>query len=237
MVKGANGQWGFGDLKQGSAGGGGAAAVGGYANAPPPASQTWRTSEEMSADMSGPDAVTVQLRTTNGPINIKVVPKWAPMGAQRFLEMVRDGFYNDIAVYRGIPNGLIQFGALQQGDPRSSQYEKLPDDPLAGIPYVDGVIGFAAAGPNTRKYTVCIIMGDFRSQLGKGAHGTPSPETPFGMVSPESMSLMHSITCLGDIPQCGGRGADPDMIEKQGNAYVRAQFPNCDYIQGAQIFK
>merc|ERR1719272_1805916 len=177
--------------------------------------------------------MTVQLQTTKGPINIKVVPKWAPLGVRRFLQMVNDGFYKDISIYRGIPGGLIQFGALQGNDPRTTAYEKLTDDPLVGIPYAEGMVGFAAAGPGTRKYTVCIIKADFRTQLGKGAHGTPSPKTPFGMVAPESMALMHSITCLGDIPQCGGKGPDPGMIEQQGNAYIRSQFPTCDFVTAA----
>jgi cyclophilin family peptidyl-prolyl cis-trans isomerase len=225
MAKGADGKWGFAQNQA-------------AAPAPAPSGGTqgqWRSPEQMSADMAAPGTRTVQLQTTKGPINIKVIPSWAPLGAQRFLKMVEDGFYNDISIYRAINGGLLQFGALQGTDPRNNMYEKLPDDPVVGIPYAEGVVGFAAAGPNTRKHTVCIIKADFRTQLGKGAHGTPSPETPFGMVSPESMGVMHSITCLGDIPQCGGRGPDPDMIEKQGNQYIRSQFPTCDFVLGARI--
>lgn len=227
MVKGADGKWGFG------APGGATAAP---ASALPQSQQQapqWRSAQEMAQDLAGQDVATVQLQTTKGPINIKVVPKWAPLGAQRFLQMVSDGFYNDISIYRGINGGLLQFGALQGTDPRVNQYDKLPDDPLVGIPYAEGVVGFAAAGPGTRKYTVCIMKADFRTQLGKGPHGKPSPETPFGMVCPESMAVMHSVTCLGDIPQCGGRGPDPEMIEKQGNQYIRSQFPSCDFVRGA----
>jgi len=222
MVKGADGKWAFGNPSTMPA-----------APATAPVQSEWRSAEQMKADMAGPDVATVQLQTTKGPINIKVVPKWAPRGAQRFLQMVNDGFYKDISIYRAIKGGLLQFGALQGTDPRNSQYEKLPDDPLVGLPYAEGVVGFAAAGPGTRKHTVCIMKADFRTQLGKGAHGTPSPETPFGMVCPESMNVMHSINCLGDIPQCGGAGPDPQMIEQQGNAYIQAKFPSCDFVQGA----
>lgn len=223
MVKGADGKWAFGSN----------APAAPAAPATAPVQTQWRSPEQMQADMAAPDVSTVQLQTTKGPINIKVVPKWAPLGARRFLEMVNDGFYKDISIYRGIKNGLLQFGALQGTDPRNSRYEKLPDDPLIGLPYAEGVVGFAAAGPGTRKHTVCIMKADFRSQLGKGAHGTPSPETPFGMVCPESMAVMHSITCLGDIPQCGGNGPNPQMIEQQGNQYIQSNFPSCDFVQGA----
>jgi len=226
MVKGADGKWAFGSSS-------GRAGPGAAAPKTAPVQSEWRSAEQMQADMAAPDVVTVQLQTTKGPIDIKVVPKWAPLGAQRFLQMVNDGFYKDISIYRAIKSGLLQFGALQGTDPRNNRYEKMPDDPLVGLPYAEGVVGFAAAGPGTRKHTVCIMKADFRTQLGKGAHGTPSPETPFGMVCPESMNVMHSINCLGDIPQCGGSGPDPQMIEKQGNQYIQSQFPTCDFVQGA----
>merc|ERR1719253_8620 len=153
MVKSADGKWGFRQQQQQQQ----------QANSATSAQPQWRTPQEMKADMSEPDVRTVQLQTTKGPINIKVVPKWAPLGAQRFLQMVADGFYNEISIYRAINGGLLQFGALQNTDPRNNQYEKLQDDSLVGVPYAEGVVGFAAAGPNTRKHTVCIIKADFRT--------------------------------------------------------------------------
>jgi len=213
MQKGSNGQWGFLGAEQ---------------------PHRWLSKEEMDEDLAGNATALVQLNTTKGPIKIRVVPKWAPLGAQRFLEMIGDGFYKEIAIYRGINGGLLQFGCVQNSDPRSTQYRALEDDLLIGLPYAEGVVGFAAAGPRTRKHTVCIMKADFRSQLGKGALGTASTETPFGMVCPESMAVMHSITCLGDIPQCGGKGPDPHKIEEEGYAYLRQHFPACDYILTAE---
>mmetsp|Transcript_12995 Transcript_12995/g.35380 ORF Transcript_12995/g.35380 Transcript_12995/m.35380 type:complete len:270 (-) Transcript_12995:86-895(-) len=193
----------------------------------------WWSAADLASACAGPEAVTVRLETTKGPILIKVVPSWAPIGAQRFLELVADGYYSEVAIYRAINHGLLQFGVVKGTDPRSSQYERLPDDPLVGIPYAEGIVGFAAAGPGTRKSTVCIMKADFRTQLGKGALGTPSTETPFGMVFPESMAVMHSITCLGDIPQCGGKGPCPGKLEELGNDYIHSEFPACDFVIGA----
>lgn len=185
------------------------------------------------ADCNGPNAVMVRFDTTKGPIFIQVVPEWSPLGVRRFLQLVDDGFYNDISVYRAIRGGLLQFGIIKDTDPRSKQYAKISDDTLVGVPYAEGVVSFAAAGPGTRKSTICIMKADFRSQLGKGAIGTPSTETPIGMVCPSSMGTMHSITCLGDIPQCGGKGPDPGKIEAYGNDYIRKEFPTCDFITAA----
>mmetsp|Transcript_81768 Transcript_81768/g.243864 ORF Transcript_81768/g.243864 Transcript_81768/m.243864 type:complete len:274 (-) Transcript_81768:41-862(-) len=223
MGKGADGKWAITKALRG-------VPAAGAGTAPP---TEWRSAEAMAMDCASPEAVMVQLSTTKGPILIKVVPSWSPLGAQRFLQLVDEGFYGDIAIYRAINGGLLQFGVVQGADPRSSRYPKLPDDKLVGIPYAEGVVSFAAAGPGTRKNTVCIMKADFRTQLGKGALGTPSTETPFGMVCPESMATMHSITCLGDIPQCGGKGPDPGKLETLGNQYIRTEFPTCDFVTAA----
>lgn len=188
----------------------------------------WRTVEELAQDCASPEALTARLDTTKGPIYVKVLPSWAPLGATRFLELVDDGYYTDIAIYRGIRNGLLQFGVVQSTDPRSGRYQPLPDDELKGIPYIDGIVGFAAAGPGSRKATLCIMMGDFRTQL-----GTRSTETPFGMVCPESMATLRSITCLGDIPQMGGAGPCPGKLETLGNDYILRDFPTCDFVTRA----
>lgn len=227
MGRGADGNWAMTKAVRGVQAGSTAGAV-----APAPPVQ-WRSAQAMAADCAGLDAVTVCLDTTKGPIMLKVVPSWSPLGAKRFLQLVDDGYYDDIAIYRAINGGLLQFGVVQATDTRSSRYAKIPDDQLVGIPYAEGVVSFAAAGPGTRKSTVCIMKADFRTQLGKGPLGTRSTETPFGMVCPEYMEAMHSIACLGDIPQCGGKGPDPGKLETFGNAYIRSEFPACDFVTGA----
>lgn len=226
MGKGADGNWGITKCLRGVSAAGQPAAA-------PAAAPQWLSAQDMAAQCADPSAVKVRLDTTKGPIFFKIVPSWSPIGAKRFLQLVDDGYYNDIAVYRAINGGLLQFGIVKDTDPRSNRYDRLPDDTLVGVPYAEGVVSFAAAGPGTRKSTVCIMKADFRTQLGKGALGTPSTETPIGMVCPESMGVMHSIACLGDIPQCGGKGPDPGKLETQGNDYIRSQFPGCDFILGA----
>lgn len=191
----------------------------------------WLSQEALAADLAGPGTVKVRLDTTKGPIFLKVVPAWSPQGAHRFLELVEDGFYKDIAIYRAIQGGLAQFGVVKSTDPRSNHYTMLPDDPLIGVPFEDGCVSFAAAGPGTRKATVCLFLGDFKSQL-----GSKQPETPFGKVCPESMATLHKLfTGYGDIPQCGGKGPDPTQLEQKGNDYIRSDFPECDFITGAAL--
>ena len=39
---------------------------------------------------------TVVCETTKGDIMIEIYGEWSPIGASRFIELVRDGFYTDI---------------------------------------------------------------------------------------------------------------------------------------------
>lgn len=227
MGKGQDGQWGITKVLRGVPANGAATA---------PATQ-WRSAADLAADCASAGSIKVRFDTTKGPIDVSIVPTWAPKGAEQFLKLVDDNYFQDIAIYRGIQGGLLQFGVVQDSDPRSNRYSAIGDDPLVGIPYAEGIFGFAASGPGTRKSTVCIMKSDFRTQLGKGAIGTLSTETPIGMVCPESMATMHSIACLGDIPQCGGNGPDPNKLKELGNDYIRREFPGCDFVLGVARVK
>jgi len=49
-----------------------------------------------------------------------VKPYWSPRGASRFLELVRRGFYDGVALSRVVPEFLVQFGI--SGDAASREY-------------------------------------------------------------------------------------------------------------------
>lgn len=188
---------------------------------------TRRSGVELERDLTDSNVCTVSLATTKGDIRLRIVPSWAPKGAQRFLQLVTDRYYADVAIYRAVPDFLIQFGVVSDQE-RVAKYEAISDDLIRGVPIEDGSVCFAAAGPNTRTATICIFLGEY-PQLG----GNPW-ETPIGKVCPESMGVLHSIyTGYGDMPQCGGSGPDPINLEAQGNDYITNEFPECDFVQSA----
>lgn len=218
MARSSDGQWAFSRAVRGET--------------PQPAlepSGQWLSPENLAADLAGPGVVTVKLETTKGPILIRIVPKWSPLGARRLFKLIDDGYLSDVAIYRAIRGGLVQFGVVKDTDPRATRYEPIADDPLIGVPFEAGSVSFAATGPGARKSTLCLFLGDFRSQL-----GSRQPETPFGKVCPESMATLNSLYAgYGDIPQCGGSGPDPNLLMERGNEYIRSEFPKCDFITGA----
>uniref|UniRef100_A0A7S0AJP8 PPIase cyclophilin-type domain-containing protein n=1 Tax=Pyrodinium bahamense TaxID=73915 RepID=A0A7S0AJP8_9DINO len=188
---------------------------------------TRRSDAELEKDLIESNVCLVNLSTTKGDIRLRIVPSWAPKGAQRFLQLVTDKYYTDVAIYRAVSGFLIQFGVINDQE-KAGRYEAISDDLIRGVPIQDGSVCFAAAGPNTRTATVCIFLGEF-PQLG----GNPW-ETPIGKVTTESMDVLHSIhTGYGDMPQCGGCGPDPINLEAEGNNYILDNFPECDFVKSA----
>lgn len=190
-----------------------------------PPEPRWLGQAELQRDLVE-SGQTVRLETTKGVINVRIVPRWAPRGAQRFMELVSSGFFERrIAIYRAVPDFLVQFGVVQG----NSGWDTIEDDPVLGVPVELGSVVFAAVGPNTRRHTLCIFLRGF-PQLGR----KPS-EAPIGKVA--DAASMETLTSLyagyGDVPQAGGAGPDPLLLEERGNSYITANFPLCDFIIGA----
>merc|ERR1711988_1617686 len=76
----------------------------------------------------------IRLDTSKGPIDIKIVPTWSPLGAQRFVQLVLDNVFTNMAFYRAVPKFLVQFGVRQNTEELEEKYAAIRDDPLFGVP-------------------------------------------------------------------------------------------------------
>ena len=47
-----------------------------------------------------PDSARVRLETTKGVIRLEMKREWAPLGVDRFYNLVRNGYYDDTAIFR-----------------------------------------------------------------------------------------------------------------------------------------
>ena len=177
---------------------------------------------------TAPEAFTVQFDTTKGIFTIEVTRMLSPNGADRFYNMVRSGYFKDIAFFRVVPGFMCQFGI--HGDPAVSAKwsgTSIPDDAIKGS-NTRGTITFAMGGPNTRMTQLFINFAD-NSRL--DSMGFP----PFGKVI-KGMDVVDKINGeYGDMPQQGGNGPNPARIAMQGNAYLKKEFPKLDYIKSATI--
>jgi peptidyl-prolyl cis-trans isomerase A (cyclophilin A) len=181
-----------------------------------------------SATEKAPDTYKVKLATTKGDIVIQVNRAWAPNGADRFYNLVKIGFYNGVEFFRVIDGFMAQVGI--PGDPAVAAKwhdANIPDDPTAGQSNQRGVVTFANAGPNSRSTQFFI---SFKDNSFLDNQNFP----PIGKVVEGDAVLDQIYRGYGEGAP-GGNGPDQGRIQAEGNAYLKAQFPNLDSIKTATI--
>lgn len=180
-----------------------------------------------SLNAQAPDVYYAKLDTTKGAIVIKVTRAWAPIGADRFYNLVKNGFFNDASFFRVIPGFIVQFGI--SADPKVSAVwhdANIPDDPVKQS-NAAGTVTFATAGPNTRTTQVFINLADNKSLDAQGF-------APFGTVT-EGMDFAQSFYSGYGEGAPMGNGPDQQLLQSQGEAYLAANFPKLDHIKSATV--
>src|SRR4029078_2113018 len=107
-----------------------------------------------------PATYKVRFDTTQGVFVVEVTRAWSPKGADRFYNLVKNGFYDNVRFFRVVSGFMVQFGIY--GDPKISTPQRdarLADDPVKQS-NKRGYITYAMAGPNTRTSQVFINFGD-----------------------------------------------------------------------------
>jgi peptidyl-prolyl cis-trans isomerase A (cyclophilin A) len=165
--------------------------------------------------------------TSKGVFVIDVRREWAPVGADRFYNLVKNGFYDDNRFFRVISGFMVQFGI--NGNPQVStpwRNAQIKDDPVKQS-NKRGFITFATSGPNSRTTQVFINFGDNSRLDGMGF-------ASFGQVS-SGMNVVDQLYAdYGEgAPQ--GRGPNQGRIQSEGNAYLTRDFPNLDFVRKATI--
>ncbi len=179
---------------------------------------------------AAPDRSRVHLETTKGPIIIEVTRAWAPRGADRFVNLVRHGYYDEAPVFRIRPNTWAQFGIA--GDPavaRAWRAATFPDDPFRES-NTRGTVAFAFAVPNGRTTQVFINLRDNSETHDK------EPFVPFGRII-EGMAVADAFN-VEYLEGLGGiRAGKQDPAFAEGNAFFKREYPRLDVIRRATLLK
>jgi len=169
-----------------------------------------------------PAVFKANLDTSKGLIVVEVRREWAPNGADRFYNLVKNGFFDETRFYRVIPGFMVQWG--MNGNPAITKAwdgATIQDDPVkqSNLP---GFVSFAATGaPNSRTTNLFI-------NYGNNARLDASRFAPFGKVI-AGMDVAEKINAeYREKPQ-------QDQIRARGNAYLTEAFPKLDYIKTATI--
>src|SRR6202049_1914166 len=63
-----------------------------------------------SLHAKAPELYKAQFTTTRGDFVVEVHRDWAPLGADRFYNLVKNGYYDQASFFRVVPNFVVQFG-------------------------------------------------------------------------------------------------------------------------------
>jgi peptidyl-prolyl cis-trans isomerase A (cyclophilin A) len=179
------------------------------------------------ATEKAPDLYRVKMETTAGDFIIEVHREWAPRGADRFFNLVKIGYFDNVAFFRVLAGFMAQAG--MHGDPAVSNAwlnARIKDDPVKQSNY-PGMVTFAMGGPNTRSAQIFI-------NYGANSYLDDSGFAPFGKVVDGFESVKGLYSGYGE-GEPNGKGPGQGKLYRRGNEYLKGEFPELDYIVRATI--
>jgi peptidyl-prolyl cis-trans isomerase A (cyclophilin A) len=180
-----------------------------------------------SLNEKAPPVYKAKFDTSKGTFVIEVHRDWSPNGADRFYNLVKNGYYNDVRFFRVIDGFMVQFGISGNPDLSAVWREaRIPDDKVKESNQ-RGYVSFATAGPGTRTTQVFINFGDNAGLDGQGF-------SPFGQVV-SGMDVVDALYKGYGEGAPRGRGPDQGRMQTEGNAYLMTDFPKLDYVKKATI--
>ena len=192
-----------------------------------PALAQSKLANQAALNEPAPASYKAKFDTSKGVFVIEVTRAWAPQGADRFYNLVKNGFFDNTRFFRVIPNFMVQFGI--SGDPALNtkwRVARIPDDKPAQS-NTRGMVTFATSGPNARTTQVFI---NFKNNSRLDALGF----APFGKVV-SGMNVVDALNGEYGEGAPDGRGPDQMRLQTEGNAYLAKDFPRMDFIKKATI--
>ncbi|MGB7844503.1 MAG: peptidylprolyl isomerase [Candidatus Acidiferrum sp.] len=175
---------------------------------------------------TAPDTYQVKFETTRGDFTVSVTRAWAPLGADRFYNLVKHHFYDGARIYRVAPNFVAQFG-ISAYPPVSAAWSKatINDDPVTQK-NKRGTITFAKTSlPNSRATDIFINLKDNTFLDSQGF-------APFGVVDGKGINIVEMFyDQYGDAAGVN----DQENMKKGGEEYIATRWPKLDTFKSVSI--
>ena len=179
-----------------------------------------------------PETFKARFETTKGNFEIEANRSWSPKGVDRLYQLIKSEFYTDIAIFRVVPDFVVQFG-IHNDSVLNKSWEsfKIPDEPVLE-PNVEGAISFARGGEESRTTQIFINL----------KSNSPRLDTIF-YNDVRGFPVIAKVTNGMDVVNAFYKdyGNEPatkqDSIQIKGNDYLRKNYPELDYINKAYILK
>jgi homoserine O-acetyltransferase len=181
-----------------------------------PNSAFWRT--------QAPRLFDARVETSAGVFLLEIHRDWAPLGADRFYDLVRAGYYDDSRFTRVVPAFIAQFGVAGDSAVATTWYHRgFPDDSVK-TSNVRGTIGFAMTGPGARTTQLYINLVDNARLDAQGF-------APIGRVISGMEDVVDRLYGgYGETSGGGVRAGHQGPLVAGGNAYVDRAFPKLDHL-------
>jgi peptidyl-prolyl cis-trans isomerase A (cyclophilin A) len=174
-----------------------------------------------------PDLYKVKFSTTRGDFVVTVTRSWAPLGADRFYNLIKHHFYDNASFFRVLPGFVAQFGISAYPAVNAVwEHADIKDDPSTHS-NLRGYLTFATGGPNTRTTQVFVNL-FYNTRLDSMGFSA------FGQVT-EGMNVVEMLYDVYGEGAPSGGGPDQDEIQKKGKAYLDKGWPKLDLIKAATI--
>lgn len=163
---------------------------------------------------------------SSGTFVVQTMPEWSKLGAERFVDLVNDNFFDNCRFFRVLKDFIAQWG--MSGDKaKDAKWHKSIKDEKVKQTNSRGTVTFAMAGPGTRGHQFFINKKNNKFLDSQGF-------APFGKVV-EGMDVVEKLYAGYGEGAPHGNGPSQNKIRSQGNAYLKKSFPKLSYIASAKV--
>lgn len=181
-------------------------------------------------EKQAPETFKARFETTQGNFDVEAVREWSPKGVDRFYQLIKYGYYQDVAIYRVVPNFVAQFGIHNDSLINKSWQKGIEDEPV--IQKNDAMtLAFARGGVKTRSNQVFINLKD-NYRLDKLAYSGVTGFPVIAKVTTGKENVLKFYSGYGD-----NLGRKQGQINKGGNKFLKENYPKVDYIIKAYLIK
>jgi len=187
--------------------------------------------KEKWTNIEAPERFKARFETTQGNFDIEAKREWSPNGVDRLYQLITNNYYQDISIFRVVPNFVAQFGIHNDTLINNSWQRSGIADEAVTLKNDAMTIAFARGGVKTRSNQIFINLKD-NYRLDKLAY---SGVTGFPVVAKVVAGKENILKFYGGYGDKLGR--KQDAISKFGNIFIREEYPKTDFIIKAYILK
>lgn len=181
-------------------------------------------------EKEAPATFKARFETTQGTFDVEAVREWSPKGVDRFYQLLKYGYYNDVAIFRVVPNFVAQFGIHNDSLINKSWQKGIVDEPV--IQKNEAMtLAFARGRVKTRSNQIFINLKD-NPRLDTLAYSGVTGFPVIAKVIAGKENVLKFYDGYGDK-----LGRQQGKINEFGNAFLREKYPKVDYIIKAYFIK